>query len=320
MPADGLMADLTGQVYYGINNIYTVAADGSLLQCRIKGKVLKSAEREYNPIAVGDRVAVRPDPYSPSVGWIVERLPRTSTLWRWNRKRNALQVIAANADILLCLTSAQSPPFRARFLDRLVISGLIGDLDPVIVLNKTDLGVDPGTEERIADFSRIGYRVVRCSAQTGEGLEEVREVLHRGVCVVAGQSGVGKSSLLNRLGPDLDLRIGEVSAKYDRGAHTTNFAVLLHMKDGTAVIDTPGIREFDVAGIEPRDLQHYFIEFHRFAARCAYTPCLHLDEPDCAVKAAVERGRIHPDRYESYIRLYGDMLQSSQGDYGSSYT
>ncbi len=314
------MADLTGQVYYGINNIYTVAVDGGLLQCRIKGKVLKSDEREYNPIAVGDRVVVRPDPYSPRVGWIIERLPRSSCLRRWNRKRNAQQVIAANADILVCLVSAQSPPFRARFLDRLVISGVIGDLQPVIVLNKIDLGVDPQTEERLADFTRIGYRVIRCSAQSGEGLEEVREVLRQGLCVVAGQSGVGKSSLLNRLDPDLDLRIGEISVKYDRGAHTTNYAVLLHLKDGTAVIDTPGIREFDIVGIEPRDLYHYFAEFGRYAARCAYTPCLHLDEPDCAVKKAVERGRIHADRYESYVRLYEDMLESPQGSYGSSYT
>lgn len=104
------MADLTGQVHSGINNIYTVEADGRLFQCRIKGKVLRSEEREYNPIAVGDRVTVRPDPYSAGVGWIVERLPRATTLWRWNRKRNALQVIAANADLLICLTSAQSPP------------------------------------------------------------------------------------------------------------------------------------------------------------------------------------------------------------------
>ena len=118
----------------------------------------------------------------------------------------------------------------------------------------------------------------------------------------AGQSGVGKSSLLNRLEPGLGLRVGEVSAKYDRGAHTTNFAALLRLADGTAVIDTPGIRELDVAGIEPRDLQYFFVEFRRYAARCAYTACLHLDEPDCAVKAAVERGRIHADRYESYTR------------------
>ena len=188
------------------------------------------------------------------------------------------------------------------------------------MLNKLDLGVEEGTSERLDDFARIGYRVIRCSALTGEGLEEVREVLHRGLGVVAGQSGTGKSSLLNRLDPGLDQRVGEVSAKYDRGAHTTNFAAMLRLADGTPVIDTPGIREFDVAGIEPRDLQHYYVEFRRYAARCAYTACLHLDEPDCAVKAAVERGRIHPDRYESYARLYEDMLQSSQGDYGSSYT
>lgn len=311
------MADFVGQVYCGINNIYTVEVDGRRLQCRIKGKVLRSAQREYNPIAVGDRVRVMPDSLSPQAGWIFERLPRRSSLDRWNRKRGATQVIAANADILLCMASAQSPPFRARFLDRLIISGAIGELEPVVVLNKIDLGIDADTEERLADYRRIGYPLIRCSARTGEGLEEVRQMLRKGLCVLAGQSGVGKSSVLNRLDPRLALRVGEISSKYDRGSHTTNYSVLVHLEDGTAVIDTPGLREFEIAGLEPRELHHYYIEFRKFSPRCAYTPCLHLDEPDCAVKEAVRKGKVHPDRYESYMRQYEDLVQSEQNAYGS---
>ncbi len=310
---------MEGRVLSGTNNIYTVETDDRMLQCRIKGKVLKTGRRYYNPIAVGDLVAVQADPFSPQVGWIVKREERSTSLVRWNRKREALQVMAANADLVVGVTSAASPPFRPRFVDRLIVSGESGGLEAVVLVNKCDLGLGEEAAERIRDFRRIGYRVVLCSALTGEGLEELGEVLRGQTAVFCGQSGVGKSSILNRLVPELELAVGKVSAKYDRGAHTTSFSRMIHWNGVARLVDTPGIRELEIAGIRPQELHHFFREFQEHAPRCAYYACLHIDEPDCAVQRALEEGAIHPDRYESYLRIYDDLVTFYSEHHGSAY-
>ena len=307
----------SGQVLYGINNIYTVDVDGRQLQCRIKGKVLKSESNVYNPIAVGDYVRLHPDPHSQDVGWIVERSPRSSSLVRWNKKRNAIQVLAANADVLVCVSSTQSPPFRPRFIDRLLVSA--HRLHPLIVVNKSDLSMSPEAKDRIRNYKKIGYTVVQTSALSGKGVSELRRKIKNKVTVFCGQSGVGKSTLLNRMFPGLDLAIGEISSKYDRGSHTTSFASLIRAADGFSIIDTPGIRELEIAGVEPRDLAFYFPEFVPIAEHCSYPSCRHVDEPECAVRRAVDSGLIHPDRYESYLRIYEDVEAFAKAFPGSPY-
>jgi len=308
----------TGQVLYGINNIYTVEVDGRQLQCRIKGKILKTERNVYNPIAVGDFVRLQPDPHSEEVGWIVERRPRTSSLVRWNKKRNAIQVLAANADVLVCVSSTQSPPFRPRFIDRLLVSA--NRLEPLIVINKSDLSLSAEAKERIRNYKRIGYPVVLTSALTGRGVAELRRKIKGRVAVFCGQSGVGKSTLLNRMFPGLDLAVGEISSKYDRGSHTTSFASLIRVDADFPIIDTPGIRELEIAGVEARDLAFYFPEFVAIAEQCSYPSCRHVDEPECAVRQAVDRGVIHPDRYESYLRIYEDVEAFTKAFPGSPYT
>ena len=309
----------TGTVLFGMNNIFTVEVDGRELQCRIKGKVLRTDRAEYNPIAVGDRVTLRRDAYSDGIGWIVAREPRDTALSRWNKKRQAVQVIAANADVLVGVGSFRSPPFRPRFLDRLIVSAEAARLEPLIVINKSDLGGDAGAQERLADYARIGYRVLRCSARTGAGVPELVEVLRGRVAVFFGQSGAGKSSLLNRIDPGLGLSVGAVSQKHDRGSHTTSFAHMLRLEAGLTVIDTPGIRELEIADLEPEELPFLFREFAEFSARCSYTGCQHVDEPDCAVRRAVEEGRIHQDRYESYLRIHQDLESFFEERHGSPY-
>jgi ribosome biogenesis GTPase len=309
-----------GRILYGINNIYTVEDEGRLLQCRIKGKVLRTGRNEYNPLAVGDVVSIQPDPLSSGVGWIVERGQRRNVLARWNKKRRAVQVIAANADLLVCVSSAAAPPFRPRFLDRLLVSAEAEQIEVLIVLNKCDLEVGDDVRDRIGDYRSIGYRVVECSALTGDGVPELAAALRGRVAVLFGQSGAGKSSLLNRMFPDLSLRVGMISAKYDRGAHTTSFAQMCHPAGGYTVIDTPGIREFEVAGIEPRGLSFLFREFASPSRDCGYPVCQHVDEPGCAVRAAVERGTIHADRYESYLRIREDLQAFFDEHHGSPYT
>lgn len=309
-----------GRILYGINNIYTVEEGGRLLQCRIKGKVLRTSGAEYNPLAVGDEVSVHPDPLSAEVGWIVQRGERRNAIARWNKKRGAVQVIAANADLLVCVGSAQSPPFRPRFLDRLLVSAEAQRLEALIVLNKCDLEVEQETRERIADYRSIGYPVLECSALTGQGVPELAAALRGRVAVLFGQSGAGKSSLLNRMFPGLSQRVGAISAKHDRGAHTTSFARLFQPAEGYTLVDTPGIREFEVAGVEPRQLAFLFREFAAHSGACGYPACQHQEEPQCAVRAAAERGQIHPDRYESYLRLRGDLEAFYAEHHGSPYS
>ncbi|MQY76496.1 MAG: ribosome small subunit-dependent GTPase A [Spirochaeta sp.] len=313
------MSKVSGQVLCGINNIYTVAVADRKLQCRIKGKVLKTDKRQYNPIAVGDLVEVLPDAFSQGEGWIISRKERSSSLERWNKKRRASQVLAANAELLMCVASIKNPPFRPRFIDRVIISTELGGLIPVVLLNKCDLGVEAAVRERVEVWEKNGYRVIRCSALTGEGISDLGEVIKGNTVAFVGQSGVGKSSILNCLEPRLKLKVGEISSKYDRGVHTTNFAVMIALNKNTYIIDTPGIREFEVSGITQRDLHGFFPEFSPWSEGCAYSSCLHIDEPGCAVKEALERGDIHADRYSSYVRLFNDLSNFQKGFYGSAH-
>jgi len=314
------MSNLSGQVLCGINNIYTVVVADRELQCRIKGKVLKTNKRQYNPIAVGDLVEVLPDSFSQRQGWIISRKERSSSLERWNKKRRAPQVLAANAELLVCVASTNKPPFRPRFIDRLIISAEIGNLIPVVLLNKCDLGIEAAVRERVEVWEKNDYRVIRCSALTGEGISDLEEVIKGKTVVFIGQSGVGKSSLLNCLEPELKLKVGEISSKYDRGVHTTNYAVMISLDRNTCIIDTPGIRELEVTGITQRELHGFFPEFSLWNAGCAFSRCLHINESDCAVKDALERGDIHADRYTSYVNLFNDLSAFQKGFYGPAYS
>ncbi len=313
------MADdlaLTGRVLRGINTIYDVATPAGVLRCRIKGKVLKTGERRYNPIAPGDVVMIEPDPATPGTGKITSLFTRRTSFSRWNQKGRAPQVMAANADLAVCVTSTCSPPFRPRFIDRVAAAAEDGGLELLIVLNKCDLDLAEEDLERLDDYRRIGYRVHRCSAVTGQGIATLAGLLHGRTAVLVGQSGVGKSSLLNALSPGLGLRVGDVSARYDRGVHTTTSGVLITTTDGLEVIDTPGIRELALTGLEPRDLAFRFRDLAAFAPSCAVASCLHEDEDGCAVRAAAEGGSVHPDRYESYLRVLADLREERRYAHG----
>jgi ribosome biogenesis GTPase len=303
---------MTGVVRCGINNIYTVEGEGLTLECRIKGKVLKEDERTHNPIAVGDIVTVEPDGLSAGRGVIASREPRKNSLVRWNKNSKALQTLAANVDLLAIVSSFAEPPFRPRFIDRMLVAALSGGVTPMVVVNKCDLSRDEETLARLDGFRTCGYPVALVSAQTGEGLAELKTMFRDKVTMLAGQSGTGKSSLLNAIDPSLGQRVGEISAKFGRGAHTTSFAVMLSSPGGFTIIDTPGIRELEVADVTTDQLKFYFPEFEAHFPQCQYPSCLHRDEPDCAVKAAVERGEILYDRYDSYLRLL-ESLEEREG-------
>ena len=286
------------------------------MECRLKGKVLGGPDRTrdpaYNPLAPGDWVDVTLDRDSPGNGWITGRRARSSAVRRWNRKRQAPQTLAANVDWLLAVGSFAAPPFRPRFLDRLLLCAELGDVQPAVVLNKADLGSSPEIDERLACYRRMGYPLVTCSAATARGLAALSELLAAAALpALVGQSGVGKSALLNRLDPTLNRTEAALSRKYDRGAHTTRYGEIVQTREGVLAIDTPGIRELAITDIEPHELRLWFRDFLPYVEACTFPGCLCVSEPGCAVRAARDRGDIHPDRYVSYRGILKELQDAA---------
>jgi ribosome biogenesis GTPase len=301
-----------GQILWGSNNIFYVqeggtGSGGSVLECRIKGKKLDVGGEEYNPLAPGDFVDFEPE--SAKRGMILARGERDCVIQRWNKKRNAPQILACNIDLAVVVTCVESPPFRPRFLDRCLIAAHPGGIPVLIAVNKVDLGISDEDGERILHYRRLGYEICLTSTALGEGIDELRQRLDGKLVAFIGQSGVGKSSLLQALDPSLDARVGYISAKYNRGTHTTVLAKTYLVPFARGIVDTPGIRQLELTDMSPRDIALSFPDFEPYHGQCGLYNCLHQTEPDCAVLKAVEDGRILADRYESYCRIL-----SGQGD------
>jgi ribosome biogenesis GTPase / thiamine phosphate phosphatase len=296
-----------GLILTGINNIFSVYSDNKVYMCEIKGKILRGLENVYNPLAAGDSVNFIIDEISETKGMIVERLERRNEFSRWNNKRNAPQTIAANIDYLICVASAGNPPFRPRFIDRVLVMAH-SNLNVLIVLNKSDLGISESTRLRMENYEGMGYSYITCSAESGENIDKLKKKLSGSISAFVGQSGVGKSTLLNVLYPGHKLKTGEVSIKHDRGRHTTNHSRLV-FEDRGGFIDTPGIREIELFGVSRDDLGFHFREFSEFSNSCKFQPCQHNNEPECGVIKALGQGLIHPDRYESYLRILAGLDQ-----------
>ena len=278
-------------------------------ECRIKGKVLKDAEGFYNALAPGDIVECE-----NSLITALEK--RRNRFARFNQKGRSVQILAANVDLVLCMTTPASPPFRPRFIDRLLLEADYAKIPAAIICNKYDLSHndfghnDPDMEERLEDFIRIGFPVLRISARKGEGMEALRGLIAGKLSVISGQSGVGKSTLINKLIPGLELKTTAINEKYSRGNHTTIQSCLYDLPEGGAIIDTPGIRRFAPERVRPEDLILYMREFAPLAGKCSFgLSCLHVTEPGCKILEAVHAGVIHEDRYESYVRIRDEMAE-----------
>ncbi|MBZ4673460.1 MAG: ribosome biosis GTPase RsgA [Spirochaeta sp.] len=291
----------TGLITRGINNIYTVESQGDFFLCRIKGKQLSQVTDEYNPLAVGDQVSFAIT--NEGEGLITERLERRNCFQRWNAKKGCNQTVVANMDLVVCVSIVESPPFRPRFIDRVIACSRKAPV--MIILNKSDILLTEEEHERFSLYGKLGYQTMAVSAANGENLDRLHEVLRGKTVAFVGQSGVGKSTLINRL-LGVGQKTGEISHKYNRGRHTTNHALLLHGPDFT-IADTPGVREFLVPHTDPHELSDAFPEFAEFAGSCAYEGCLHRGEPGCRVMEAVEQDLIHYDRYESYLRMLASL-------------
>ncbi|MHB9294327.1 ribosome small subunit-dependent GTPase A [Pillotina sp. SPG140] len=293
---------MKGLVVRGSHNIFSVYAEGQTVECRIKGKILKELPGYYNPLAPGDIVECVLNVQSPQYGFITAVEERKTVFSRHNQ--NMIQLIACNIDIVLCVTTLNAPPFRPRFLDRLLIQADSAAIPVAIIVNKSDLSLEEqAIEERLNDFTRLGYTVLKISAKTGSGITALKQLIHGHVCALIGQSGVGKSSIVRILNPNIKVRVGSLNDKYDRGNHTTVMAELLEADEQTRIIDTPGIRTF-IPTVPPKDSIYYFREFAPLEGTCTYgVSCSHRNEKGCAILQAVQYGTIHRDRYESFIRL-----------------
>lgn len=312
---------IEGTVLGGTNNAFDVEdATGHVRSCIIKGKVLKGVEGYYNPLAPGDRVLIDPDDLDIYRGRIVSLVTRKNHFVRLNQKGNSPQLLAANLDLLVIVTTPDEPPFRPRFVDRALIQADAEHIPVIILLNKADLEVDPDVYERISDWERIGYRVVEVSAKTGEGVSDFAQLLVGKLTAFVGQSGVGKSSIINALSSRLNLKTGEISYKYGKGSHTTTKGTLFHVHadNGTGqmdIIDTPGVRRFVLHDIPAEDLALYFPEMEPIVGTCTWgASCTHTHEPGCKILEAVHAGVIHEQRYESWQRIKDEIETGSPAD------
>ena len=316
---------MQGLVLSGANNFFAVRTPkGNVVRCSIKGKKLKEIRGYYNPLAPGDTVDIEYDTLHPDQGQITALIPRRNGFIRWNQKTRSPQLLAANIDLLLCVTTPANPPFRPRFTDRTLVQAAAESIPALIIVNKIDLGISEPVRERIGDWQRIGIQVCEVSAKTGEGLESLARLLSGKTCAVTGQSGVGKSSLLNSLDPSLALKTADISFKYDRGIHTTTQGIFLPMTftahDGTQlsfnIIDTPGIRHFALWGIKPEEIIFYFPEMEKAAIQCAFgLSCSHIHERGCRMLEELSAGHIHPDRYESWRSMHDELTLLTADEY-----
>jgi ribosome biogenesis GTPase len=270
--------------------------------CHIRGLLKSLAIDGRSVVTVGDQVWFRPGSGAGAGGLIEKVESRRGVIMRGYRHRQ--HIIAANVDQVLIVSALAEPGLKLGLIDRYLVSAEIGGVRAVIVLNKADL-VDLASHQwAIGLYTQLGYEVVVTSATDRRGLDRVRALLESGVTAITGQSGVGKSSLLNAIQPGLNLKVREVSDWTFKGKHTTSTAELIELDAGGFVVDTPGLRQFELWGTEQGELEGYFVEFRPLIPRCRFPDCSHTHERGCAVKDAVYWGQIHPGRYESYRRLY----------------
>ena len=296
---------MEGTVLRSTGSFYDVLADdGSKVVCKVRGKIRLEGMRESNPVAVGDRVVVDRE---NEIGSITDILPRRNHILRQSVKKSAhSHVLAANVDQAFLIATVAYPKTSIGFIDRFLVSAESFRIPQTLVFNKKDL-LNPDEleyQEALMDlYTSIGIGVVSISAKEN-GLEDVRRRLKGKTTLFAGHSGVGKSTVLNKLDARINQKVGEISGFSEKGIHTTTFAEMFNIGDDTFVIDTPGVKEWGVVDMNSQELSDYFPEMRERRLNCKYgSRCLHVNEPKCAIIPAVEKNEIPPSRYESYLSI-----------------
>ena len=292
----------TATVVRATGSWYDVLHDGATVRCRIRGRLRLKGVRSTNPVVVGDEVACEADEGGDYV--IADILPRRNyVIRRASNLSKESHIIAANVDQALLMASLRSPETPTEFVDRFLVTCEAYKVPVTILLSKLDLQDAEAVAEFRAVYEGAGYRVLEVSVREGRGVEEVRELLAGRTTLVSGNSGVGKSTLIQAIDPSLDIRTGEISESHHKGRHTTTFSTMYPLAGGGAVIDTPGIKGFGLIDIDEAELWHYFPEMMRVAPACRFYNCTHTHEPGCAVTEAVKAGEIAWPRYESYLKI-----------------
>lgn len=300
---------MKGTVYKSTGSWYHVKSDnGEFYKCRIKGKFRLKDIKSTNPIAVGDKVVFDLEKKNDKeTGVIKTILDRDNFIVRKSvNLSKQTHIIASNIDQVFLLITIDNPPTFTSFIDRFLVTAEAYSIKTVLVFNK----IDTYTEDTILEVSylehiygNIGYESVRVSAKTGENIDKIKALMEGKVSVFTGHSGVGKSTLVNTIEPTLDLKTKSISTQHSQGQHTTTFAEMFDLSFDAKIIDTPGIKGFGVVDMEKEEISGYFPEFFKLSQDCKFNNCMHIEEPKCAVKEALEKDEIAASRYKSYVQI-----------------
>jgi len=307
----------TGIVLKSTGSWYDVQLeDGRILPSRIVGKIRLDDLKLTNPVAVGDHVQVRLDTdQDEETGSIVKAMPRRNYVVRQSpRQKHYLHMIASNIDQAVLVVTIIAPKLKPAFIDRFLLMTEPHDIPAIIVFNKADLYEDEdfGFYQALEEiYEKIGYKCLLVSATNGPGVAELKALMKDKVTLFSGQSGVGKSTLINAIQPDLELRTEELSDYSGKGQHTTTFAEMHPLDMGGFLIDTPGIKSLSFNNLEVMDVAHNYREFFELSDQCKFANCTHRNEPKCAVKAAIEEGEVSELRYINYLQILDDIEQQN---------
>lgn len=304
---------MKGLVIKNTGSWYTVLTDdGQLLQCKIKGNFRLKGIRSTNPVAVGDGVEIAVNPEGTAFITAIDDR-RNYIIRKSQNLSKQSHILAANLDQAFLVVTVAHPETSTTFIDRFLASAEAYSVPVVLVFNKTDLLSDDERHYQsmmVNLYETVGYDCRQVSAVTGEGIDALTALLKDKVTLLSGNSGVGKSSLLNRFIPDADARVAEISDAHDTGVHTTTFSEMMALPQGGYVIDTPGVKGFGTFDMRPEEIGSYFKEIFRFSKDCRFNNCTHTHEPGCAVRRAVEEHYIAESRYQSYLSMLQDMDES----------
>ncbi len=300
---------MTGTIYKSTGSNYVVKTnDNQWFECRIKGKFRIKGIKSTNPIAVGDVVDFDIDSTTDEIiGQIHHIHDRKNYIIRKSvNLSKQTHIIAANVDLVFLLITINNPSTTTSFIDRFLVTAQAYGIEAVLIFNKIDTYDEATQDEQLYlqyVYQKIGYKCLCISAIDGTGINELKTIMHNKVCMFSGHSGVGKSTLVNALEPHLKLKTKEISELHSQGKHTTTFAEMYDLSFDAKIIDTPGIRGFGIVDMEKDEISDYFVEFFALKENCKFNNCLHKEEPQCAVKEALEKDQIAWSRYNSYLQL-----------------